>query len=212
MSRWDNIFLIKLIILLTSGMFLAGCGAAPTPEKACNFVQSAAKQRVSWSGKTPVVVYLHKSCPSTYESAAQKAMSIWNETKSLTYLRYGGSVGGDIDNTKDGYNLLYCAADWPKDRSDEQGVTFLRWDGGYLSEADIKLNTKDYAHSTGDNVEVGKIDLVSLIVHEFGHVLGLNDLEVASSKSVMSHKLMSATKRRKPTSLDLKSLDCEYSQ
>ena len=95
----------------------------------------------------------------------------------------------------------------------EQGRTANRWRGGSLQEADVYINGNFnfFSEGPGEDRKIlpEQLDLVSLLVHEIGHALGLN--HNGDSRSVMYPSLGSGIKRQTPLLTDFQNLTCEYS-
>ncbi|MBK7843247.1 MAG: matrixin family metalloprotease [Bdellovibrionales bacterium] len=105
--------------------------------------------------------------------------------------------------------MIYWLRQWESDRRTEQARTTVYWTGSRIYEADIRVNAQNFLFYNGDGSEIfSGVDLVSLMVHEFGHVLGLSHNEAAAS--VMATTLASGTLRRVPSKTDLDSIHCEY--
>lgn len=108
----------------------------------------------------------------------------------------------------DSVNGVYWVNDWTSDPT-EQGRTSIKWDISKITEADIKINAKYFKYfKTGDTVSAGKVNLESLMLHEFGHAMGLKHL--TDSTSVMQPYLASGINRNNPADVDISSLSCEY--
>src|SRR5690606_33904804 len=106
-------------------------------------------------------------------------------------------------------NIIYWLKEWDPSRTFEQARTTIYWYDSQIYEADIKINAEHFSYSFGDEPEVGRVDLESLVLHELGHVLGLAHPEDGSD-SVMNAYLRSSYLRREPLPMDLSSLSCEY--
>lgn len=194
--------------LLAMGIGMQACAPKPEPEPACDFVQNGDGQRVSWGSSVPVILYVDASVTREYFSAIQKAVEVWNRTLNREVLKIGGWTNTNAP-LQDGYNVIYMMNEWEADRSREQARTTVYWAGSQIYEADVRINAKDYQFFTGDRAEGGKIDFESLLVHEFGHVLGLSHVD-DGTQSVMLRELPYAQFRRTLSALDQKSISCEY--
>lgn len=212
----------KFISLLFIVLLLSSCGKKGFTIKigdqdvlalgnvdSCNFVQSSQGLRVSWKSSTPVVFIISSSVPPEYDATIQKAATIWN-----TYLNTG-IISVHRDNSisngpgDDRYNMIYWVTDWPNDMSQEQARTSIRWDISKLRDADIKLNATHFSFfKDGEAATYGKVSLLSLVIHEMGHGLGLKHIEDPSS--VMQVYLASGFSRDVPGKIDTDSLGCEY--
>jgi hypothetical protein len=186
----------------------------PTPEASCNFVQNGDQQRVSWGAQTPVIILVDSSVPSAYFDSIQRAVAVWNDATGREIIKIGGWTNVGPSAAPDGTNLLHFQKKWDGP-SNEQARTTIYWSGDRIYEADVKINERDFGFSGSSTGEAGKLDMESLMIHEFGHVLGLKHM--TSSGSVMQPTLSGATAtnlsaglRRLLTEEDKKSITCEY--
>lgn len=105
--------------------------------------------------------------------------------------------------------MIYWMNQWEDDRRTEQARTTVYWTGDRIYEADIRINGEFFNFYGGDGAEsFSGVDMESLMVHEFGHVLGLSHND--GKGTVMAVTLSSGTLRRTPGKDDLDSLRCEY--
>ena len=199
-----------LLGLILSSLSLVGCGHKLQPEDSCNFVQNGQLQRVSWKGQLPIEVYIHDGVPEEYYPAIQSAMGRWEAKLKRPIFKIAGVVNGQNNGgDKDGRNVIYYMPSWEADKAREQARTTIYWLGDIISEADLRLNgSGDFSFFTGSAVVDGKIDMESLVVHELGHVLGLQHND--GVPSVMATTLAGATLRRDPKQADVESVMCEY--
>lgn len=207
-----NLVLLSVIIALGAG--LQACGMKPSPQESCNFVQNGDQQRVSWGAQTPVILLIDSSVPGVYFEPIRKAAEAWNEAVGREVIKIGGWTNTASSPTPDGVNLIYFQRNWDGERN-EQARTTIYWSADRIYEADVKINDRDFAFFAGDQPEAGKLDMVSLMIHEFGHVLGLKHMNATGS--VMQPTLSGAVAsnlnislRRKLVPDDQNSIRCEY--
>lgn len=198
--------LVAFTLLLSALLGLNACGLNSRPEESCNFVQNSSAQRVSWGDQTPVTLYVDRSVPAEFFGAVEQAVEQWNLVRGRGLIKIGGWINSSSGPARDGANVIYWMNTWEADRPFEQARTTVYWAGERIYEADIRVNAKNFKYATGK--VAGTVDIVSLLVHEIGHVLGLTHIE--SEGSVMATSLASATERRVPTFDDVNSLKCEY--
>ena len=161
-----RIHLIVFISLIGT-IGLPGCGFKIEPEKSCNFVQNSHKQRVSWNGKLPVLIYIHESMPEAKRPSVDAAIQKWNDQAGGAPILKSGGVINEYNNPQhDGANIIYYRDQWDAKHPDEQGRTTVYWSGTQIFEADVLINGKDFEFSVTAEPEAGKVDLESLLVHE----------------------------------------------
>lgn len=204
---------MKLFVKIAVGLMIfplmGGCGHKLPPEDSCHFVQNSQLQRVSWKGSFPIDIYVHESFPQEDYQDLLAAMGQWDYTLGRTAFKFAGVVSGDNNGgSQDGRSVIYMLSNWESDKPREQGRTTIYWTGDEITEADIRINAHDFTYFTGSTPVSGKVHLESLLVHELGHVLGLqhNDGE----PSVMATTLANAQFRMKPLTADQSSIHCEY--
>jgi len=81
----------------------------------------------------------------------------------------------------------------------EQARTTIYWKGSSIDEADVRVNAHDFHYSIDDITPQDKVDFESLIIHEMGHVLGLQHIE-KGHRSVMEALLASGDSTRRSPS------------
>jgi hypothetical protein len=194
--------------LVTTALVLNACAAKPTPEKSCNFVQNSDQQRVSWGSQVPVILYIDSSVPNEYFDDIKSAAATWNANIGREAIKIGGYVDTKSDPAQDGHNIIYFMHTWEADKSNEQARTTVYWAGDRIYEADVRINAKDFTFSSGDTLETTRVDMQSLVLHEFGHVLGL--AHSVASQSVMAKSLPNDIMRRSLALSDEDSIRCEY--
>lgn len=207
--RLKGILLIAVVGSITA--FTQACSRPLSPEAPCNFVQNPEQQRVSWKKRSPVKLYLHSSVPVEAYPAIDRAISEYNSKLGggeEIFKIVARAASGDLNPQKDGYSMLYWFDSWDPSRTTEQARTTIYWSGTEIFEADIRVNAADFSYYFGENSNFSEVDLQSLLVHEFGHALGL--AHNVNHGSVMNFTLDHGQDRRKLNDVDLASLKCEY--
>ncbi len=193
---------------LALALAIQACAPQFDSQESCTFVQNSYGERVSWKGQLPIVIYAHTTFPEQYLGAIQDAVEYWNRAKGEELFRYGGRDSGPDQARYDGRNIIYWRSSWEANKTSEQARTQIQWEGNRILDADILINNKDFDFYYTDVTSSGAIHIGSILVHEFGHVLGLahNDNE----PSVMGTYLRAQTVREEITQADLRYMSCEY--
>lgn len=199
------------ILIGTGALFMQACSRPLPPQASCNFVQSPELQRVAWKNKLPIRLYLHSSVPVEAYPAFDRAIQEFNAKlghgqEALRIIARG--VSGDLNPTKDGYSTIYWLKTWDAHRLNEQARTTIYWMGNEIFEADMRINAGSFQYAFGETISSSEVDLVSLVVHELGHVMGL--AHNPTTGSVMNFSLSEGQERRVLGAVDMASLKCEY--
>lgn len=135
--------LLLLVLALIGGM-AAACAPKLQPEESCHFVQNGEKQRVSWKKNLPVEIYIHKSVPIEFRSSIYNAVTKWETRVGRRLFDIRGVNYSDSDAEKDGKSIIYWKDTWSDSRATEQARTTIYWKLDQISEADMKINAKDF--------------------------------------------------------------------
>ena len=209
---------IKLLAIIGMSLILQACGGI-SPETSCNFVQNSDKQRVSWAN-LPVKVFLHESIPSERIADIEAAVEHWNQVSQVPLIQIvSHKATGNLAPTRDGVSLVTWHENWGNDNHKEQARTTINWAKSKIYESDIKVNAQSFIYHD-DGFGTPFVDLTSLMIHEFGHLLGLAHNEDVDS--VMKSKLGFGVRRGYSLDLatnevetdirevDKNSMSCEY--
>ena len=154
-------------------------------------------------------LYIHESVPTKYREAVTKALNRWDQALgSRPIFQVAGVINQGSEPVQDRVSVIYWRDKWDGQKAGEQARTTVFWKGNQILEADVQINGQDFSFFWDNQALSGAVDVESLFVHEFGHVLGL--AHSASEGSVMATRLASGVLRRSPSKTDLDSLRCEY--
>lgn len=211
---------MKYLGIVFSLLIILGCNrihpnfddseVAVAEEKSCGFIQNSLGQRVSWNEKMPVIFYFSSSVPEDYRISITKAAEEWNSATGKKIIQMQSEVIAADEWKSDGKNIIYWV-----DRPDVftnpfiQAKSLIRWSGNMITDVDILVNAYDWSFRSDASLAEGILDLESLLVHEFGHALGLVHQNI--NKSVMFSNLAMETKRVTPFEKpDVEAIKCEY--
>ncbi len=130
---------------------------------------------IKWNTNT-VTYYVNTSGGQPDSLAAiQAAMKTWTDVPSSSFrFVYGGPTTNTVRNPDDGINIIYFEKIRNKARV---ARNYVRWnkESGKLYDSDIVFNT---AHklNAADKCPEDSYDIQSVLTHELGHTLILNEL------------------------------------
>ena len=213
MKRYISLLLLALMSLLQA--------CAPKSQSSCGFVQNVYGERVSWKGELPIKMVLHESIPEEMVPAIKRAAATWNKVagKTLISMDFTQRDNGPRVPRKDGLNVIYLMDTWEAEKSSEQGRTSVYSIGDQIKETDVRLNgsgdfkfhweTDEGLKSNSNSLVLGNsVNMEALVLHEFGHVLGLKHRY--NEGSVMATYLSFQENRVDLAANDTLSLKCEY--
>jgi hypothetical protein len=205
-------FLCGVVLALSAcapQKFLSALNPQYTAQEPCGFVQNVYGERISWKGKLPIQLQIHESVPAEYYPAVEETLRSWEAAtgKKIFEVVSWGSRGPNQPR-QDGVNTIYYLNTWEDAKSLEQARTSVYWIGDQIREADIRLNAKDFTFYVDTSDRQRSVHMASLLIHEFGHVLGLKHQDGVAS--VMGTYLSSNTVRSSISETDMASIRCEY--
>jgi hypothetical protein len=133
--------------------------------------------------KLPVQLTLHESFPKEQIDTLKDAMGVWNKASGKKLFILKDDVTKN-EQGRDGLNVIYWITKWDKEEQYE-GLTLNYFLMTPITESDVMINAK---YITTDHV-----DFKTLLIHELGHVLGLDHSE--DNDSVMLPTLPSYVQR-----------------
>jgi hypothetical protein len=175
----------------------------------CGYIQNEFGQRVSWKSRVPVEFFISKTIPEEFHQDIVEAAEDWNRSAGKVVIKINLSQLDTIQfSSQDLKNSIVGLSEWDDSKNTQQALTIVKYRGSSISEADIKVNMKDFVYYSKDPQNSKQIHFGSLLVHELGHGLGLKHGLI--KPTVMWSTLSSSLVRTKLSTSDLKSLECEY--
>lgn len=173
----------------------------------CNFIRNSKGQIVSWKKQVPVSFRFSERVPVEWRSVIKKAADAWVSASGTKLIQISDTTSGLTVPSNDRRNIIYWIEDGVLSRF-QQGQTVTRWRDSVIQDADVLINAKDFTFYADSDDELGKVHLESLLVHEFGHALGLKHTN--NVISVMYPELAFFQIRIEFAPQDNQTLHCEY--
>lgn len=197
---------MRIIFLLILPLFLSSCFQKEISASAsdCGIMKTSHGQEVGWQS-FPVMYYIEEDVPEEMIAPIKEAAGIWNKELGFTAVLFYPVKAKVLDKSIIQKNIIY----WSKTSSivgKNQAITLSFYDNyGKLDAAPIVINSVNFKYSFNE-LDENKVDMVSLMIHEFGHALGLDHSK--ETESVMGAVLPNAHLRQKISSLDKASVLC----
>jgi len=161
------------VVLLAGGLILtAGAGRAPAywydgPRWSVNPVMSLQFGSIS-NGATLI------DGSTTWGQPAEAAMATWNQYMDRVQFRVirdstaATGLGNGVNNA------FWSSSIYGRSWESYAGYALWLSSGSAITEADVLMNNQLSWNSYRGNVRSGIVDFRRLVMHEFGHVIGLN--------------------------------------
>lgn len=142
----------------------------------------------------PITIKLHSGASVAIEDGLLAAIGLWNEAVDHDIITYGGRSHHDrgldlYGSLSDDETVVYAEANWQKSTgksADILGTAIwenLPQDSRTIYKGDIILNAETYHFADAKSPAMAKVknlaDAESVLVHEIGHLIGLNHVDEA---------------------------------
>lgn len=175
--------------------------------KNCVYIRNSSGQIVSWKGVRPIYFYLTKNIPDEWKEIIEDAAKTWTTSVGAQLIHIKSEALNSSGPSYDKKNIVYWI-DSGALFNYQQGQTITRWSKNQIQDADVLINSKDFRFYSDDPSDKNRIHLKSLMIHEFGHALGLK--HVNEVISVMYPELAYLQVRTDLSEIDQTSMKCEY--
>jgi hypothetical protein len=192
---------MRYVIFIMLGFGLVGCGAGFKAARYC--AGTMQKRQV-----LPLVLSVDDSVDSAGFTALVDAGSAMEKQTGLQLFQYQ-RVRGFGGVRKDGFNLIAFFRSWAW-APGIQGQTTNWYYDDRLTESDIYVNLVNFTFFTGSTPVWNRVHLESLFIHELGHSLGLEHVDVVDS--IMSPYLSYGEVRMTMAPEDVAALRCLYAE
>lgn len=165
-------------------LLLTNCGPMRYDKNDCGFYMNLGR-RIGWSPyNLPIMFYIDPSVPKNMIPAIKKAADNWEKILGNSDL-----IEFTTDNPENSFmrsivpdfvtnfNVILGDGSNQFTESRTNAKTYYTWSYPYLYKTDIVINLKDTNWDLDDVIDSNKTDLTGVMMHEFGHALGLRHNE-----------------------------------
>lgn len=173
----------------------------------CTYVRNASGQIVSWKNAVPIEFSITAHVPQEWRNVIRQAAKVWTNQEGMQLIRIKDEISNLENPQFDNKNMIFWI-DSGQLFNYQQAQTITRWTKAQIQDADVLINSKDFSFFEDEAKDNFKIHLRSLLIHEFGHALGLSHVLV--TESVMYPELSFLQIRTDLGIMDQTSMKCEY--
>jgi hypothetical protein len=211
--------IIKFIQLMILSLFFVGCDQyqhkeqgyvdlASAEKNSCYFNLDSKGNLVSWAPQNQVNFYFDLNFPEENMARVREVASVWKNSNGEPLITIATNRRASASSQNDGANIIYWIRDANRFQRNEQARTVVRWKSARIIDADILINAESFQYFNDPPSEGVKIHTPSLLVHEFGHTLGLRHIPLLAS--LMYPQLGFLQIRTEPQEIDVTSMRCKY--
>lgn len=207
--------MLKIVIIFL--LFLVGCGPqfqsndgggfldlASAEKSSCYYNLDSKGRLISWPTQSEIVFFFESDVPEEYRDEIKKSAEKWK----TGLIRISDQPIESSQSQLDRQNIIYWIKEPTVLSKDQQATTITRWSQNKIIDSDILINATNFKFFKDLPVEGSKIHLESLLMHEFGHALGMR--HIPRFESLMFFSLGYLQIRNSTSEVDLASLGCVY--
>lgn len=181
---------------------------ASAERDSCFYNLDSTGSLISWAPEKSITFYFEKNVPIEMRQSIQEVAGQWTTAAGERLIQFSSGSVDSIGTQLDYKNIIYWIKDSNYFKTNEQGRTVTRWKRAKITDSDILINAAAFQFFLQSPAVGSKIHLGSLLVHEFGHALGLR--HIPFSQSLMFPSLNYLQVRTTLSPIDSKTLRCEY--
>jgi len=142
----------------------------------CLITNSSGNYRMYFAHNIPFTYRMHSSTPTEFNPTIEASAQSWNDLEGCYFVFQRGANTDVSYVTNDGINVVFfdlAGSNFSDPNVIAFSSTFTTTSGGYQATgSDLIWNGRDF--TPGINGESNKMDLKSVLTHEFGHHMGIN--------------------------------------
>ncbi|MFN9067747.1 MAG: matrixin family metalloprotease, partial [Bdellovibrionales bacterium] len=163
---------------------------------------------IAWPANSFVNFHFAADFPEAYKDRLREVASVWKNSRGESIIKFSNSPRSSSSSQSDGLNIIYWVDDASRFQTNEQGRTIVRSRNSQIIDADIMVNADSFEYFIDPPSNGIKVHAPSLMVHEFGHALGLR--HIPFQESLMYSHLGFMQIRVEPQEIDKTALRCKY--
>lgn len=197
-----------LSALCLSSILVTSCGPQRIDRQDCGFYMEH-KRRIGWANSSfPIVFYIDDSVPKEFILQITEAAEEWEKVTDKHFFIFTTNkpVATFIQDILElSVNTISASTEL---ESTTNAVTKFNWVFPYLINADIVINLTDKSWDLDDDINPGMTSLKGVMMHEFGHALGLRHNENDNTSIMYPYSKTGQPMLMNET--DISNINCHY--